>query len=235
MKLNKENNFEYSISRSFLSEETISLLNAEFGEAFNDRKANKIYSTIVQFTAKELESSEVLSPVLEQIMLHFTDALKVSGIALDKVWFVKSQSKDTDLNKLPYLPHFDKHRYLKAMIYLHDVVEHHGPIHFGRLLNPAEIDTRRRRLPANYQDLGLNTIKASEMISGMEPVLGKAGDVIFFDTNAAHRVLGLSVRVLKGMSLDSTLMCVGLIHKNHLSSDYSAWFLHACAKIISDN
>ena len=105
----------------------------------------------------------------------------------DKVWFVKSQSKDTDPNKLPYLPHFDKHRYLKAMIYLHDVVEDHGPIHFGRLLSPAEIDTRRRRLPANYKDLGLNTIKVSEMISGMEPVLGKAGDVIFFDTNAAHR------------------------------------------------
>ena len=187
MKLNKENNFEYSISRSFLSEETVSLLSSEFGRAFDDPKANKVYRGVVQFTAKQLENSEVLSPVSGQIISHFTDTLGASGIVLDKVWFVKSQSKDTDPNKLPYLPHFDKHRYLKAMIYLHDVVEDHGPIHFGRLLNPAEIDTRRRRLPANYKDLGLNTIKASEMISGMEPVLGKAGDVIFFDTNAAHR------------------------------------------------
>jgi len=187
LKLNKQINFEYSVARSFLSEETVSLLNSEFGEAFNDQNASKIHPTVVQLTATQLENSEVLSPVLGQIILHFTDALKVSGIALDKVWFVKSQSKDTDPNKLPYLPHFDKHRYLKAMIYLHDVVEDHGPIHFGRLLNPAEIDTRRRRLPANYKDLGLNTIKASEMISGMEPVLGKTGDVIFFDTNAAHR------------------------------------------------
>ena len=186
MKLNKENNFEYSISRSFLSEETVSLLSSEFGRAFDDPKANKVYRGVVQFTAKQLENSEVLSPISGQIISHFTDTLGASGIVLDKVWFVKSQSKDTDPNKLPYLPHFDKHRYLKAMIYLHDVVEDHGPIHFGRLLNPAEIDTRRRRLPANYKDLGLNTIKASEMISGMEPVLGKAGDVIFFDTNAAH-------------------------------------------------
>ena len=180
-------NFEYAVAKSFLSEEIVSLLSSEFSRVFNDQKANTIDPHIVQFTAKQIDNSGALSPVLGQIMSHFTDALNVSGIALDKVWFVKSTSKDTDPNKLPYLPHFDKHRYLKAMIYLHDVVEDHGPIHFGRLLNPAEIDTCRRRLPANYKDLGLNTIKASEMISGMEPVLGKAGDVIFFDTNAAHR------------------------------------------------
>jgi ectoine hydroxylase-related dioxygenase (phytanoyl-CoA dioxygenase family) len=180
-------NFEYTVAKSFLSEETVSLLSSEFGRAFDVPEANKVYRGVVQFTAKQLENSEVLSPVSGQIISHFTDTLGASGIVLDKAWFVKSQSKDTDPNKLPYLPHFDKHRYLKAMIYLHDVVEDHGPIHFGRLLNPAEIDTRRRRLPANYKDLGLNTIKASEMISGMEPVLGKAGDVIFFDTNAAHR------------------------------------------------
>jgi len=180
-------NFEYTVAKSFLSEETVSLLSSEFDRAFDAPEANKVYRGVVQFTAKQLENSEVLSPISGQIISHFTDTLGASGIVLDKVWFVKSQSKDTDPNKLPYLPHFDKHRYLKAMIYLHDVVEDHGPIHFGRLLNPAEIDTRRRRLPANYKDLGLNTIKASEMISGMEPVLGKAGDVIFFDTNAAHR------------------------------------------------
>lgn len=180
-------NFEYTVAKSFLSEEIVSLLSSEFSRSFNDKKANKIQPRVVQFTAKQIDNSEALSPIVGKIMSYFTDALNVSGIALDKVWFVKSQSKDTDPNKLPYLPHFDKHRYLKAMIYLHDVVEDHGPIHFGRLLNPAEIDTRRRRLPANYKDLGLNIIKASEMISGMEPVLGKAGDVIFFDTNAVHR------------------------------------------------
>jgi ectoine hydroxylase-related dioxygenase (phytanoyl-CoA dioxygenase family) len=179
-------NFEYAVAKSFLSEETVSLLSSEFGRAFDDPKANEIYRGVVQFTAKQLENSEVLSAVLGQIISHFTDTLGASDIVLDKVWFVKSQSKDTDPNKLPYLPHFDKHRYLKAMVYLHDVVEDHGPIHFGRLVDPAEIDSRRRRLPANYKDLGLNTIKESEMRSGMEPVLGKAGDVIFFDTNAAH-------------------------------------------------
>ena len=35
---------------------------------------------------------------------------------------------------------FDKHRCLKAMIYLHNVTEDHGAIRFGKLLSPSEID-----------------------------------------------------------------------------------------------
>ena len=186
LKLNKENNFEYSISRSFLSHENVSLLSSEFGRAFNDPKTNKIHPGVVQFSAKQIKSSEVLSSISGQIMSHFTDAINVSGIALDKVWFVKSQSKDTDPKKLPYLPHFDKHRYLKAMVYLHDVVEDHGPIHLGKLTNPSDIDVRRKGLPTNYKELGLNTISARELKSNMMPILGSKGDVIFFDTNAAH-------------------------------------------------
>ena len=91
-------NFEYFVARSFLSEETVSLLSSEFGRAFNDQKANNIHPGVAKFTAKQIENSEVLIPVLGQIMLHFNDALNVSGIAVDKVWFVKSQSKDTDPN-----------------------------------------------------------------------------------------------------------------------------------------
>ena len=72
------------------------------------------------------------------------------------------------------------------MIYLHDVDKEHGPIHFGDLRSPSQIDVRRKALPANYQELGLNTIKTSELKAGMEPVIGKKGDVVFFDTNAAH-------------------------------------------------
>jgi hypothetical protein len=179
-------NFEYAVAKGFLREKDISLLDGIFKAKLSGIDSQKIHTNVVQLSAEETTGDVVLSSILVRIKEHFTDTLEASGLVLNKVWFVKSQSKDTDPNKLPYLPHFDKHRYLKAMIYLHDVVEDHGPIHFGRLLNPAEIDTRRRRLPANYKDLGLNTIKASEMISGMEPVLGKAGDVIFFDTNAAH-------------------------------------------------
>jgi len=179
-------NLEYAVSISLLGDEDVSLLNSEFIRAFGDPKSNKIHSNVVQLGAEQIESSHILSRVLVQITAYFTDVLKVSGIVLNKVWFVKSGPKDTNPNKLPYLPHFDKQRYLKAMIYLHDVLEDHGPIHFGMLSNPSEIDIRRKGLPSNYQELGLNTIKSCELKSGMKPILGQKGDVIFFDTNAAH-------------------------------------------------
>lgn len=178
--------FEYAVCEGFLSDEDVSLLNTKFRMVFNDDDAHNIGSSIAQLSSKQVESDDVLSRVLEKIASHFTDAINVSGIALDKVWFVKSQSKDADPKKLPYLPHFDKHRYLKAMVYLHDVVEDHGPIHFGRLKNPSDIDVRRKGLPTNYKELGLNTISARELKSNMVPILGNKGDVIFFDTNTAH-------------------------------------------------
>lgn len=107
---------------------------------------------------------------MDKTNTHFTDILEVSGTALNKVWRVKSQLNGADPNKLPLLPYFDKHRYLKAMIYLHNVDKYHGPIHFGKLWTQSEIDVRHKGLPANYKELGLNTIKASELEYVMEPV-----------------------------------------------------------------
>ena len=84
------------------------------------------------------------------------------------------------------MPHFDKQRLLKVMLYLNDVTKKHGPIHFGSLLDPNNIDKRRMSLPKNYKELALNLIDKKQLISKMVPILGKAGDAIFFDTNSAH-------------------------------------------------
>jgi len=177
---------EYSVKPKFLKQEEISLLVSEFSRAFTKVDACKPAENICQLDTIQVAESEILSAVHKKIEAHFTDRLNVPDIALAKVWMVKSQPKDTDPNKLPYQPHFDKKRFLKAMIYLHDVDISHGPIHFGKLLSPSQIDVRRKALPANYKELGLNTIQQSDLKADMEPMLGKKGDVIFFDTNAAH-------------------------------------------------
>ncbi len=179
-------NLEYLVSPNFCGMQEVSLLASEFERAFNELDALKVGENIVQLNSEQIENSGVLDAVYKRIKTHFTEVLNVSDISLAKVWLVKSQPKDTDPTKLPYLPHFDKHRYLKAMIYLHDVDISHGPIHFGKLLSPSQIDVRRKALPANYKELGLNTIQQSDLKADMEPMLGKKGDVIFFDTNAAH-------------------------------------------------
>jgi hypothetical protein len=179
-------NLEYSVSTNFFGMAEVSLLAFEFERAFNEIDDRKVGENIVQLNSELIKNSGVLDAASKRFKTHFTEALNKSDISLAKVWLVKSQPKDTDPNKLPYLPHFDKHRYLKVMIYLHDVDKEHGPIHFGDLRSPSQIDVRRKALPANYKELGLNTIKASELKAGMEPVIGKKGDVVFFDTNAAH-------------------------------------------------
>jgi len=179
-------NFQYSVETNFLKNEELTPLVSEFNRAFDEMNANKISDNIVQLNSSEITEIGILRAIHKKIEAHFTDILGVSSISLAKVWLVKSQPKDTDPHKLPCLPHFDKHRYVKAMVYLHDVDKSHGPIHFGRLITPSRIDSRRKSLPTNYKELGLNTIQKSDLETDMEPILGKGGDVVFFDTNAAH-------------------------------------------------
>ena len=179
-------NLEYSVSPNFCKREEVTLLASEFEEAFNNPHSHKLSENIIQLNTDEIENSAILSSVCMRVEAHLVNVFNVSGICFAKAWFVKSQSKISDPTELPYLPHFDKHRFLKAMIYIHEVKNEHGPIHFGKLITPSQIDVRRKNLPANYKKLGLNTIKSCELKSGMMPILGSKGDVIFFDTNTAH-------------------------------------------------
>jgi len=186
MRIERQITFDYSIARSFLDDASLSSLTSEIARAVDDVRAKKIGSNIVQLNSYQIEESEIFGRVLGKIVLYFSENLGVSGFSLAKVWLVETQPTDIDPTKLPYFPHFDRHRYLKAMVYLHDVDEDHGPIHFGNSSNPSAIEYRRRRLPTNYKEFGLNGVKSSEMESFFEPVLGKAGDAIFFDTNTPH-------------------------------------------------
>ena len=45
---------------------------------------------------------------------------------------------------LPYIPHIDKQRYLKAMVYLHDVSLEHGPIHLGKVKEEVDIESHKK-------------------------------------------------------------------------------------------
>ena len=73
------------------------------------------------------------------------------------------------------------------MIYLHDVTKDHGPLHLGNVSENVDIESMRNKLPENYKLLGLNTINDNDILGEMTPMLGSAGDIIFFDTNTAHK------------------------------------------------
>jgi len=55
------------------------------------------------------------------------------------------------------------------------------------LLKIHLIEQKRKKLPPDYKEKGLNTIADKDIDGGLTPIIGKAGDVIFFDTNTPHK------------------------------------------------
>ena len=109
-----------------------------------------------------------------------------TSVDFSKIWLVRSESADTNENMLPYVVHFDKERYLKALIYLVNVPLDCGPIHFAKAKAPEEIEKKRRILPNEYQKKKLNWLCKNDLLDQPVPVVGEAGDLILFDTNTPH-------------------------------------------------
>ena len=60
-------------------------------------------------------------PQIREILLKIEKEIDSKcnyNVLFEKLWLVKTQSTDTDKGKLPYIPHFDKKRYLKGMLLL---------------------------------------------------------------------------------------------------------------------
>ena len=111
----------------------------------------------------------------------YNDA-EYEDVHLSKVWYVKTTFQNSEPGKLPYIPHFDKRRFVKLMIYLNDVTAHDGP--FTTASHPVEFyDSKRLNLPSNYKDLGLNSDLSEH---NYESLTFLAGQGVIFDTNCAH-------------------------------------------------
>lgn len=144
------------------------------------------YTNVRSISSRELETENVLAELGVRIHEQLAQLAGKTNLSLDKLWLVKSTCVDTDQNKLPYTPHFDRTRYLKGMVYLNEVTLEHGPIHFGELKRPGSIEPRRQKLPDDYKERGLNEIVKDEVVGEYRPIVGHPGDVVFFDTNSAH-------------------------------------------------
>jgi len=127
-----------------------------------------------------------IDSLADRVQKSLETASGKKSLTLDKVLFQFSSSSDVNQKTLPYLPHFDKRRLLKGMLYLTDVMEENGPIHFAEPISPLSIEKRRRALPVNYKERLLNCVSNEELVSRPVPILGPAGTLIIFDTNNPH-------------------------------------------------
>ena len=102
------------------------------------------------------------------------------------LWLQKSNKKftNTNINDLPFIPHIDKKRYLKVMIYLDDVDINSGPINIA-CEQPSKFESLRKSLPIDYKEKKKNVIKTVPL-KNFVSCSGKFGTTIFFDTNTPH-------------------------------------------------
>jgi len=104
----------------------------------------------------------------------------------ETLWLQNSNHSFTEskINELPFIPHIDKKRYLKVMIYLNDIKESSGPINLTKI-NPEKFENLRKNLETDYKLKKKNVIQ-SIPIKDYISCAGNFGTTIIFDTNTPH-------------------------------------------------
>ena len=105
-------------------------------------------------------------------------------LIFDDIWFIKSNKKTYIPEKLPFIPHIDKIRKFKIMVYLNDVKKKDGPINFTKI-DPNKYELFRKNLKSDYKKKQKNRITDIPK-KNYKPLLGKFGTTIFFDSNTPH-------------------------------------------------
>ena len=79
------------------------------------------------------------------------------------LWLQNSNSEYSNLNinELPFIPHIDKRRCLKVMIYLNEINKRSGPINLTKT-KPENFEKIRKNLSIDYQAKKENVIHLNQ-------------------------------------------------------------------------
>lgn len=125
---------------------------------------------------------QVISKISDILFHEIENDSQYEKLKLEKVWYVHSQFKKTNAGTLPYIPHFDKRRYLKIMIYLEDVGLKDGA-YTTASVNTQLNEEKRKKINKDDENRFANLI--DEPLK-FERITASAGDAIIFDTNCPH-------------------------------------------------
>jgi hypothetical protein len=154
----------------------------EFERLYAQKATESGYENVAQLDANEIARLPAVSSIMDQVARHM-HAIS-PALQFGQLWLVKSREENIHADAVPFVAHFDKQRFLKAMIYLDDVTASDGPFTVASQ-PPARTDARRRSLPEDYKARGLNVVRDLPA-SAFTACTGSASSVIFFDTNSPH-------------------------------------------------
>jgi len=181
-----QNNFLFFKEEMMINRQIIKELVFRFNDIIKANEYRKINNNISDLNIDDISKEPLFLNLLENIQEKFKKITGFNDLKFDKLWLVPSFF-DEEKPNLPYLSHIDKKRYLKAMVYLHDITVDHGPIHFAKANKKINIEQLRKKLPKDYKKKLLNVIDDNYLHGKMKPMTGRAGDVVFFDTNTPHK------------------------------------------------
>ena len=170
-----DNNF-FNISNDIVEEFNVIYNSKDFND--NGHKNTAIVNKIENL--KNFTQTESLFISVKKLLKDN----KIDNLVFDDIWFVKSIEEIYEPKKLPYVPHIDKVRKLKVMVYLNDVSINDGPLFISKI-NPNNYEKFRKNLKPNYKIRQENEIKDLK-IENYLPLKGNFGTTIVFDTNAPH-------------------------------------------------
>lgn len=124
----------------------------------------------------EIKKFEHLNNIFEKISKYLKSNLSNLDISFEDVWIQESKFITYEKDKLPFIPHIDKIRKFKVMVYINDINSDAGPISFFKI-DPNLMEDKR--LNSKNEIDNLDKKEFTECI-------GKLGTVILFDTNCPH-------------------------------------------------
>lgn len=157
-------------------------LTAEFERAYAKGATESGYENVASLSVQDIAELPAVAAMFEDVRKHM-QAIS-PALRFEELWLVSTKEANVHPDVVPFVPHIDKHRYLKAMVYLDDVGEHDGPFTVASC-PPTQNDALRKTFGPDYKERRQNVI---EMLprTAFRPCTGQAGSIIFFDTNCPH-------------------------------------------------
>ena len=156
--------------------------NSNFDKDFKIKKySNNNHPFIKIINSQDVFSSSFYNNIYIKIKKTL-DKNFFEKLNFEAVWLHKTTKEIYNSKELPYIPHIDKIRKFKVMIYLNDVNLDCGPLHvLNKDIDTEIFEKKRLQYKDNFDNLVNNYI-----LDDYLPCVGNFGTSIFFDTNVPH-------------------------------------------------